>query len=50
MPLSYLPLQSALEELFQKYAANIDELVDMGSTQLNEIFNHMVLSKAPKRL
>lgn len=36
-------------ELFQKYAAKADELVDMGSTQVKENFNHMVLSNAPRR-
>lgn len=41
-PLSSMPLQSALADLFQKYAAKADDLVKMGSTQGNENFNHMV--------
>lgn len=50
----YLPsdqsLRVALESLMNKYTQKADELVDLGSTQNNENFNHMVASKAPKRL
>ena len=43
-------LRSALENLFDKYAGKAEELSNVGSTQLNENFNQMVSSKAPKRL
>ena len=49
-PLTNQPLRNALETLFSKYAAKANELAAMGSTQINENFNHMVASKAPKRL
>ncbi|XP_062590039.1 uncharacterized protein LOC134251653 [Saccostrea cucullata] len=49
-PLTSEPLRSALEKLFEKYADRATELVSMGSTQVNENFNHMVSSKAPKRM
>ncbi|XP_056006937.1 DNA polymerase III PolC-type-like [Ostrea edulis] len=49
-PLTSEPLRLDLEKLFQKYAGKASELVSMGSTQVNENFNHMVSSKAPKRL
>ncbi|XP_062566154.1 uncharacterized protein LOC134228511 [Saccostrea cucullata] len=49
-PLSDQPLRVALESLINKYIQKADELVDLGSTQNNENFNHMVASKAPKRL
>ena len=49
-PLTSEPLRADLEKLFQKYAEKASELVSMGSTQINENFNHMVSSKAPKRM
>lgn len=49
-PLSCQDFRHALENLFLKYAAKADELAVLGSTQVNENFNHMVSSKAPKRL
>lgn len=49
-PLSCKDFRRALENLFLNYAAKADELADLGSTQVNENFNHMVSSKAPKRL
>ena len=49
-PLSCSLLRSALENLFDKYAGKAEELSNVGSTQLNENFNQMVSSKAPKRL
>lgn len=49
-PLSDQSLRVALESLMNKYTQKADELVDLGSTQNNENFNHMVASKAPKRL
>lgn len=48
-PLSDQSLRVALESLMNKYTQKADELVDLGSTQNNENFNHMVASKAPKR-
>lgn len=48
-PLSEQSLRVALESLMNKYTQKADELVDLGSTQNNENFNHMVASKAPKR-
>lgn len=47
-PLSCQDFRHALENLFLKYAAKADELAVLGSTQVNENFNHMVSSKAPK--
>lgn len=49
-PLSCQDFRHALENLFLKYAAKADELAVLGSTQVNENFNHMVSSKTPKRL
>ena len=49
-PFTCQSLRVNLEKLFEKYAGKASELVLMGSTQLNENFNHMVSSKAPKRL
>ncbi|XP_062617807.1 uncharacterized protein LOC134279410 isoform X3 [Saccostrea cucullata] len=49
-PLSCPILRKALEDLFEKYANKASELSALGSTQLNESFNQMVSSKAPKRL
>jgi hypothetical protein len=49
-PLTDQQLRNALETLFSKYAAKADDLATLGSTQVNENFNHMVASKAPKRL
>ena len=46
-PLTCQSLKADLEKLFEKYAGKASELVFMGSTQLNENFNHMVSSKAP---
>ena len=46
-PLTCQSLRVDLEKLFEKYAGKASELVFMGSTQLNENFNHMVSSKAP---
>ncbi|XP_062603151.1 uncharacterized protein LOC134264915 [Saccostrea cucullata] len=49
-PLSCTLLREALEALFKKYCCKSEELAMMGSTQVNENFNHMVSTKAPKRL
>ncbi|KAK3090923.1 hypothetical protein FSP39_015740 [Pinctada imbricata] len=49
-PLSNVPLKDALENLLRKYISKADQLVSMGSTQVNESLNNMVSSKAPKRL
>ncbi|XP_055999332.1 uncharacterized protein LOC125677071 [Ostrea edulis] len=49
-PLSCTLLREALEGLLKKYSSKADELAMMGSTQVNENFNHMVSAKAPKRL
>ncbi|XP_069135615.1 uncharacterized protein [Argopecten irradians] len=49
-PLSSTPLRCDLEVLLRKYATKANELDSLGSTQYNESFNHMVSSKAPKRL
>lgn len=48
-PLSCTLLREALEGLFKKYCCKPEELAMMGSTQVNENFNHMVSTKAPKR-
>ncbi|XP_061175979.1 uncharacterized protein LOC133184928 [Saccostrea echinata] len=48
-PLSCTLLREALEGLFKKYCCKAEELAMMGSTQVNENFNHMVSTKAPKR-
>nr|XP_034337052.1 uncharacterized protein LOC117692638 [Crassostrea gigas] len=44
------PLRVALEVLFKVYVGKVEELATLGSTQTNENFNHMVASKAPKRM
>lgn len=49
-PLSDRPLRAALQDLFKIYCGKSDELAMLGSTQTNENFNHMVASKAPKRM
>lgn len=49
-PLTCHDFRHALEDLFLKYAAKANELAVLGSTQVNENFNHMVSSIAPKRL
>lgn len=49
-PLSDQSLQVALESPMNKYTQKADELVETGSTQINESFNLMVASKASKRL
>lgn len=49
-PLTCQNFRHALENLFLKYAAKTDELAVLGSTQVNENFNHMASSKALKRL
>lgn len=49
-PLTDQPLRVALEDLFKVYVGKVEELATLGSTQTNENFNHMVASKAPKRM
>lgn len=49
-PLTDQPLRVALEDLFKVYVGKVEELATLGSTQTNENFNHMVASKAPKRI
>lgn len=41
-------LKSALEDLFRSYSENSSKLAMQGSSQVNENFNMMVASKAPK--
>lgn len=44
------PLRVALEDLFKVYVGKVEELATLGSTQTNENYNHMVASKAQKRM
>jgi hypothetical protein len=46
--LSDQPLRDALGVLLKKYSSKADSLATLGSSQVNENFNEMVASKAPK--
>ena len=47
-PLTYAALKLALESLTEQYINKADRLAHKGSSQANESFNNIVVSKAPK--
>ena len=47
-PFNNKELRKELEELVIRYQRRSNNLVNLGSTQANENFNHIVASKAPK--
>jgi hypothetical protein len=47
-PLTDEALRQDLTKLLDRYAAKSSDMASLGSSQINESFNHMVASKAPK--